>query len=169
MLMTDLVKINAVLERLAKLFKTEKDVALASCLGVSRHVLSTWRKRGTVPYEILCEVAAREGFSLDWLLLGRGTPRLEPQENPAIEQELQASLDLLRQTQPLWLEDAARLEPSCVLVKHALKRIATDPESTVRQRDTANVLLQMAFGVQGTKSAAVNDMRSDALEDPSIQ
>jgi transcriptional regulator with XRE-family HTH domain len=63
--------IDDVLNRLKEAMNIDRDANLAEAIGVSRQVLSTWRKRGTVPYEKLCEVAREKRLSLDWLLLGR--------------------------------------------------------------------------------------------------
>lgn len=49
-----------------------RDVDLCKFLRISASTLSTWKARGTIPYEVCVEVARRNGVSLDWLLMGQG-------------------------------------------------------------------------------------------------
>ncbi|KXS54843.1 MAG: transcriptional regulator [Marinobacter sp. T13-3] len=65
------IDINAVLDRVARLVDARNDASLAEVFGTSRQVLSGWRKRGTIPYEKLVELARDlEGVSLNYLLWG---------------------------------------------------------------------------------------------------
>lgn len=64
------VVLNDVLERIARLEGAKNDAAIARALETSPQTLATQKKRGTVPYEKLCEYAVRRGVDLDWLLLG---------------------------------------------------------------------------------------------------
>jgi len=50
-----------------------KNTEIAIELGVSPQVLGTWKKRGTIPYEKICEFAEIKSISLDYLLLGTST------------------------------------------------------------------------------------------------
>lgn len=67
--------VTEILERVAVAIGAKNDAALARSLGVSRQTLSSWRKRGTVPHEAVAAFAADKGFSLDYLLLGKGPSR----------------------------------------------------------------------------------------------
>lgn len=67
--------VTEILERVAVAVDAKNDAALARSLGVSRQTLSSWRKRGTVPHEAVAVFAADKGFSLDYLLLGKGPSR----------------------------------------------------------------------------------------------
>ncbi|WP_026608704.1 helix-turn-helix transcriptional regulator [Methylocaldum szegediense] len=138
--------IDQILERLATALGTDKDVELADAIGVSRQVLSTWRKRGTVPYEKLCEVASEKNISLNWLLLGKGPTTLEPDENPAVDAELKAIGEILDQMPGRIAPELVESDPRLLLMKRTLERIATAEVSTQRQRATANLILQYVFG-----------------------
>lgn len=67
--------VEEVLTRVAAAADVKNDAALARALGVSPQTLSSWRKRGTVPHEAVAAFAADNGFSLDYLLLGKGPSR----------------------------------------------------------------------------------------------
>lgn len=62
--------IEAILIRLAELTEASNDAQLADHLGVTRQVISKWKKRGTIPYEKIIDFAHREDISVDWLLFG---------------------------------------------------------------------------------------------------
>lgn len=65
------IEIHAVLGRVAKLTRVNTDAALAEALGTSRQVLSGWKKRGTIPFDRLCELAIERDLSLDYILIGK--------------------------------------------------------------------------------------------------
>lgn len=66
----NLPTLNEVLKRVAILCEAHSDAALARALSVSRQTVSTWRKRGTIPYEAITQFAHEKNVSLDYLLLG---------------------------------------------------------------------------------------------------
>ena len=61
-----------VLSRVGKLSGVDTDAEIARALGVSPQTLSTWKRRGTIPYERVCDFAVNQDVSLDYLLLGIG-------------------------------------------------------------------------------------------------
>nr|WP_275659337.1 helix-turn-helix domain-containing protein [Shewanella insulae] len=62
--------LSDVLSRVGKLSNVSTDAEIANVLGVSPQTLSTWKRRGTIPYERICNFAASKDVSLDYLLLG---------------------------------------------------------------------------------------------------
>jgi hypothetical protein len=70
----DRAAVLAILGRVGAILGTTVDAEIAKGLGASPQNLATWKSRGTVPYERLCEFALRKDVSLDWLLLGKGAP-----------------------------------------------------------------------------------------------
>lgn len=64
------LKLVDVLSRIAKLSDVYTDADVAEVLGVSPQTLSTWKRRGTIPYERICSFATAKDVSLDYLLLG---------------------------------------------------------------------------------------------------
>lgn len=62
--------IPGVLQRLREATGSDNDAELARRLGISQTTISTWRKRGIVPYEACAKVAIEKGVSLDKLIFG---------------------------------------------------------------------------------------------------
>jgi phage repressor protein C with HTH and peptisase S24 domain len=68
---------NTVLSRLADAIQAEDVNVLGLKIGVPPKTVSTWKYRGTVPYEQVEKIARNRGISLDWLMLGRGSLHVE--------------------------------------------------------------------------------------------
>lgn len=134
------------LDRLATALNCKTDTELSEALGVARTTLSSWRSRGTIPIEKLCEVSKAKNISLNWLLLGKGSTTLEPDENPAVDAELNAIGEILDQMPGRITHDLAESDMGLQLMKRTLERIATAPVSTDRQKGIANVMLKFVFG-----------------------
>jgi len=64
------IEYSEVFSRLMKRLGVETDAQLASRLGVSPQTLSTWKRRGTIPYEKVIDVCIQNEYSLDEILLG---------------------------------------------------------------------------------------------------
>ncbi|MBA1205223.1 bacteriophage CI repressor [Pseudomonas capeferrum] len=75
----------AVLSRLKLVTASDTDAALSKALGVSPQTLSSWKVRNSIPYSLCVDLAARQGISLDWLLMGEG-PQLRQADIPAQHQ-----------------------------------------------------------------------------------
>jgi len=72
--------IHEILSVIRELESVDKDTELAELLEVGPSTLSTWKKRGTIPYAVLLRYCEQHHLSLHWLLTGRGPARLgEPQ------------------------------------------------------------------------------------------
>ncbi|WP_262239797.1 helix-turn-helix domain containing protein [Serratia liquefaciens] len=71
--------VDAVLARLMGLLGAGNDSELARMLDVNRQTLASWRKRDSIPYSICVSLSEERGYSLDWLLTGRGSVMLETQ------------------------------------------------------------------------------------------
>jgi hypothetical protein len=61
-----------VIERMKKALHCRNDSDLASVLNVAQTTVSSWRNRGSVPYEQCVQIALNTHTNLEWLLLGRG-------------------------------------------------------------------------------------------------
>lgn len=68
-----LLALDQVLERVVAVTGARYDAAVARELGVTPQTLSSWRKRGTVPFEVVTAFALKRGLSLDYMLLGKGS------------------------------------------------------------------------------------------------
>jgi transcriptional regulator with XRE-family HTH domain len=64
--------VSDVLERIKVLKNIKKDADLAKMLGVEPNTVTTWRKRGSLPYEKIIAFCEREKVSLDALFMGEG-------------------------------------------------------------------------------------------------
>lgn len=64
--------IAEIIERIKGAEGLRFDTEVAPLFGVDKTTIGKWKSRGTVPYEYLINYAQQKGYSLDWLLLGRG-------------------------------------------------------------------------------------------------
>jgi hypothetical protein len=67
---------DAVIDRMLEVVEARADIALGAYFGYGTSTVSGWRQRKKVPYAECVILATRKGVSLDWLLLGLGTPYL---------------------------------------------------------------------------------------------
>lgn len=88
---------HGALDRLRAAYGAPTDTALAIELGVKRSTLGGWRSRG-MPYSDCVRLAAEKGWSLDWLLAGRGPMRLDEDRpfGPELSPREEAVLTLFR-------------------------------------------------------------------------
>ncbi len=63
---------NQILDRIIALKELKNDAGLARYLEVRPAIISNWRTRGTIPYEIVFAICERDGITLDYLISGRG-------------------------------------------------------------------------------------------------
>lgn len=64
--------IRTILNRLQGLEQVKTDTALATPLKMERRNLSSYKERGSVPWERVVEYCRRKQVSLEWLVNGRG-------------------------------------------------------------------------------------------------
>ena len=64
-----------IFDRLKSELQIKTDKGLSERMSRGENAVATWRKRGTVPFEELVELAVKEGFSLDWVMFGEGERR----------------------------------------------------------------------------------------------
>jgi hypothetical protein len=74
------VLIQEIIDRMKEVAGVSKDVELAEVIGASRSQPAVWKIRERVPFAECLALADKHGVSLDWLLLGRGTPGIEEPE-----------------------------------------------------------------------------------------
>lgn len=76
--------IDDILDRIKEIKSLKTDTEMSKLFSVTPQTISTWRKRGTIPYNSLVTLCEREGMSLDWLLTGEGPMKKyeAPEEKP---------------------------------------------------------------------------------------
>jgi hypothetical protein len=66
------VPVDEILGRLRRLYKADSEVELAKILQVPQSTLSSWKQRGSIPFNLLLAQAAIQSVTLDWLIFGEG-------------------------------------------------------------------------------------------------
>jgi hypothetical protein len=61
-----------IIERLKTSLKIKTDTELNKALSLSNGTATGWKKRGTVPYKEVYEASRKTGYSMDWILTGKG-------------------------------------------------------------------------------------------------
>lgn len=65
------INIDHITQRLRSLTGARNDVQMARALGVAQNTIAGWRRRKTIPWDILIRVHHEYGADLNWLLLGQ--------------------------------------------------------------------------------------------------
>jgi len=68
--------ISEIVERIRKIKNLPSDAQVANLLGTTRGNLSNHKRKGTVPLDKVLSFCEREGFSVEYILYGIGTPHL---------------------------------------------------------------------------------------------
>ena len=76
--------IRVILTRLYKALGITKDIEFAKKINVKQSTISAWKNRGTIPCEILIDVAQKNNISLDWLFTGEGSMYKDKNEKQLI-------------------------------------------------------------------------------------
>lgn len=64
------------IDRLKKVYDVRTDTALATKLEKDKNTVSVWKRRESVPMEVLKSVSIKENVSLDWLSSGKGAMKI---------------------------------------------------------------------------------------------
>lgn len=62
---------DEIIERLLKVYSVRQMKDLAELLGISAVAVTNWKKRNSVPTEVLFKTVQEKGVSLDWLVYGK--------------------------------------------------------------------------------------------------
>jgi len=60
-----------ILDRLCESLECSNDTELSKVFGVARTTLGSWRARGSIPIEKVCDIAEKNNLSLDYLYFGK--------------------------------------------------------------------------------------------------
>ena len=129
--------VDDVLARLMTLLDVKNDSELARALEVNRQTLASWRKRDSVPYSICITLSESKGFSLDWILTGKGSPLVgsAPMGTSAISEEDRKLLDAINQLDPEVRKDllrSAEEKQRLVELERKVRELSTELQSTKR-------------------------------------
>lgn len=69
-------KLDEILDRLYKAIGITKNSDFCEKYDVKPNTLSTWRKRNTIPYDFIMEIAEKENISLEWLFSNKNVPMI---------------------------------------------------------------------------------------------
>lgn len=67
--------INEILSKIKELKGLKSDTDLAVFFNIKPQTVSTWKKRGTIPYDLIVALCEKEGWPLNWLLTGQITTK----------------------------------------------------------------------------------------------
>ncbi|BDD79947.1 hypothetical protein [Burkholderia phage FLC10] len=73
-------RIQGIVDRMKEVVGVKADVELAEAIGASRSSPAVWKIRDRMPLAECVALAEKKGVSLDWLVLGRGSPGIEEPE-----------------------------------------------------------------------------------------
>lgn len=73
-------RIQGIVDRMKEVVGVKADVELAEAIGASRSQPAVWKIRDRMPLAECVALAEKKGISLDWLVLGRGSPGVEEPE-----------------------------------------------------------------------------------------
>lgn len=65
-----------ILSLIQQIENVDSDSKLLDVLAVSASTLSTWKKRGTIPFDVLFRYCDEKNIILNWLLTGKGPSQL---------------------------------------------------------------------------------------------
>ena len=63
-------RVEEILLRLYDFMGFKKDLEFCEKFDIKANTLSTWKKRGTIPYDLLEKISQNKNISLDWLVFG---------------------------------------------------------------------------------------------------
>jgi len=64
-------RVKSILDRLYRKLGIASDSEFCSIYNIKKNTLSTWKKRDSIPYELLERISQNANLSLDWVLLGK--------------------------------------------------------------------------------------------------
>ena len=90
------LNVSLIIEQLKDALNERTDKSLCEKLGITPQTLSSWKRRNSIPYETIVEIAHAHNLSLDWLTFGK-----ESQSLTAIEQMMLTAFNQLDDKQRL--------------------------------------------------------------------
>ena len=77
-----------VVDRLKTLFLCSSDRELSNLIGRPPTTVSAWRKKNTIPLDLVMDVSSKKQVSLDWLLTGNGSMYRDDDASAAVNDDL---------------------------------------------------------------------------------
>lgn len=75
------LNVSLIIERLKFEFNEKTDKGLCEKLEIPTQTISNWKKRNSIPFEVLFDISQKYNLSLDWLITGKeNAPKLNEME-----------------------------------------------------------------------------------------
>lgn len=120
------------------------DVELAEAIGASRSQPAVWKIRDRMPLAECVALAEKNGVSLDWLVLGRGSPGIEEPELTVQGDKMPASddayIDIPAYDLAGFLESSATPTLTMRVPRAWLKSYGVELDDTIAFRNAGNAM-----------------------------
>ena len=103
---------NTIKERMLEAAGFKNESELARSLKVTPQALSNYKKRGDMPSGLILKFASMRDLSLDWLVKGEGTPRVDGLD--PLDKGIEVYKEQLKNSRALLLDHA--IEPADIIL-----------------------------------------------------
>ncbi|HZX36207.1 MAG TPA: helix-turn-helix domain-containing protein [Thermodesulfobacteriota bacterium] len=151
------VKYSDVIERMKSSANLKNDSRVAKALGVTPQAISNYKKRGSLPSDLVLKFAAIYNVSVDWLITGEGAARKSAREGDSAKEET-ASYGAAYGKALAGLADFAALSPEEIIYVGKLLKI-------LREADKSTVSV-LKWSVDAFLKAAESGKEEPKKEEP---
>lgn len=73
------MELNAIeiVDRLITAFEAKNAAEMGRKIGATSAIIAAWKRRNTIPYKEVYEASRTTGYSMDWILTGKGVPQTD--------------------------------------------------------------------------------------------
>lgn len=143
-----------VIRRIKEALGLRFDADVARALDLDRRTLSGYKSRGTLPFDSVARLAAREGLSLEWLINDRGPMKAEDlcrvaEPSPRYEAMINTSLFLAVQHKVMEIMDECDIKVDTPEMRDKVARLVNEiynnivvndgDESSIREDSIKNL------------------------------
>jgi hypothetical protein len=111
-LFSQLLSINEILHTVKTLEGISKDTEIAALFGIRQSMITMWRKRGNIPYEVLLHYCEQRNIDPLWLITGKGPKfRGESHDTGATHPDLDLMSEVIVTVEEVFARDRLSLSP----------------------------------------------------------